>query len=170
MFPLHLQKTFRALWNSKLWESLDLSVTLGSLEAHHFERTVAYLAWETRSNSLYLEKSKNKILMPEFLAISKAHSWIREGTARIQHTTQNGAVLCLISVYHCCVSEDLIYHLLLGGLTSPEGPLWVPQKFLCMLSLGYCYPSSGASQGQSVQRNMPTTCATYTLNCDWKDQ
>lgn len=55
-------------------------------------------------------------------------------------TLQNGTVLCLLSVYHCCVSEDLIYHLLLGELTSPGGLLWVLQKFLCMLSLGFCYP------------------------------
>lgn len=135
------------------------SVTLDSLEAHHFERTVAYLAWETRPNSLYSEKSKNKILMPEFLAIIQSTRWIQEGRAGTQHTTE----------WHCSVftlrvsllfSEDLIYHLLLGELTSPGGLLCVLQKFLWVLSLGFCYPSLGLLAREPAKANAcPVECA-----------
>lgn len=124
MFPLPLQKTFRALQNSKLWTSLDLAqlhlVPWGPIILKELWPT--WLEKPGQTPSTWKKKSKNKILMSEFLAIIQS-TQLNSGRYSQNPAHYRMALFCVFSVYNCCVSEDLIYHLLLGELTSPGGPL-----------------------------------------------
>lgn len=144
------------------------SVIFCSLEAHHFERTVAYLAWETRSNSLYLEKSKNKILMPVFLAV-------------IQSTHQNPAHhrMALFCAYSHCVIALLVKIWFI--ISCQESWPLLENLFESCRDFRACsawdsvthprgVPGQRASQGQCLSRGNAHSLCHLSVQSDWKDQ
>lgn len=145
------------------------SVTLGSLEACHFERTVAYLAWETRSNSLYLEKkSKNKRLMPVSCNNSKHTAEFRK--VQPESGTLQIALFCVYS--HCIIAVLVKIWFIISCWKS-----WPLLEDLFESCRTFCACSAWGSathpwhswprsqpRPMPVQRNMPTTSATYTPN------